>query len=289
MRPLTIPGALSSLAIHGQSFAAVPLTLVLLAAALLPAGFAAAETPPKPALIAVVIDDLGNTLEEGRRVAALPGPVGCSILPHTAHAVEIADLIHAAGKEVLLHLPLESVGNIPLGPGGITLDMDEADIKVTVEDDLASIPHVVGVNNHEGSMITQHPGDMAWILETLHGAGHYYYLDSFTSPDSVAYQVAREQRVPAARRNVFLDDVDTEDAVRAEWNRLIAMARKRGFALAIGHPKPATLKVLEEELPKLAVENVTLVAPSKIVQLQEKHPLPDAATLAPSAATGRRR
>lgn len=262
--------------------------LVFLAGLLATGGGSAEVTPQKPALIAVVIDDLGNTLEEGRRAAALPGPVGCSILPHTAHAVEIADLAHAAGKEVLLHLPLESVGDIPLGPGGITLDMNEADIKATVQDDLASVPHLAGVNNHEGSMITQHPGDMAWILEAVHGAGRYYYLDSYTSPDSVAYQVAREQRVPAARRDVFLDDVNTEDAVRSQWDRLIAIARKRGFALAIGHPRTATLAVLEAELPKLADEQVTLVAPSKIVQLQERHPLPAAATLAPDASTGSR-
>ena len=259
----------------------------LLAAALLPAGLAAEEAPSKPALIAVVIDDLGNTLEDGRRVAALPGPVGCSILPHTAHAAEIADLAHAAGKEVLLHLPLESVGDMPLGPGGITLDMDEADIKATVQDDLTSIPHLVGVNNHEGSLITQHPGDMAWILKAVHRAGRYYYLDSFTSPDSVAYQVAREQHVPTARRDVFLDDVDTEEAVRTQWDRLIDIARKRGFALAIGHPRATTIAVLEAELPNFASGNVTLVAPSKIVELQEKHPLPDTATLAPGVATER--
>jgi len=251
----------------------------LLALSALCSGATAQNPVPPPALIAVVIDDLGNSLPEGRSAAALPGPVACSILPHTQHSVDIAELAHAAGKEVLLHLPLESVEDIPLGPGGITLDMTEDDIKATVQDDLASIPHLVGVNNHEGSMITQHPGDMAWILETVHALGRYYYLDSYTSTYSVAYQVAREQHVPAARRNVFLDDVNTEDAVRAEWNRLIEMAKKRGFALAIGHPRPATLKVLEEELPKLAAENVTLVAPSKIVELQEKHPLPDAETV----------
>ena len=259
--------------------AASALLACLLIGAAAAAGGPGPEPGAVPVVIAVVIDDLGNSLEEGRSVTSLPGPVACSILPHTAHAVEIAEFAHAAGKEVLLHLPLESVGDIPLGSGGITLDMDEADIKATVQDDLASIPHLAGVNNHEGSMITQHPGDMAWILETVHAAGKLYYLDSYTSVDSVAYQVAREQHVPAARRNVFLDDVNSDDAVRAEWIRLIAMAKKRGFALAIGHPRAATLKVLAEELPSLASENVSLVAPSKIVELQEKHPLPYAATV----------
>ena len=250
------------------------LAALLPLAALCAAGTAADDAPaPKPALIAIVIDDLGNSREEGRRVVALPGPVACSILPHTMDGPAIADAAHAAGKEVLLHLPMESVAEKPLGSGGITLDMTEGQIRATVADDIASIPHLAGMNNHEGSLITQHPGDMAWILSALHNAGSYYYIDSYTSSDSVAYQIAREQGVPATRRNVFLDDVNTEAAVREQWERLLKIAKRRGFALAIGHPRSATFKVLEAELPLLASEGVALVAPSKIVELQEQHPL----------------
>ena len=260
------------------------LAALLLAGLFYTVGGRTDDAPPRAALIAVVIDDLGNSQEEGKRVVALPGPVACSILPHTIDGPQIADWAHAAGKEVLLHLPMESVGEKPLGTGGITLDMTEGEIRATVADDLGSIPHLAGMNNHEGSLITQHPGDMAWILQTLHRAGPYFYIDSYTSVDSVAYQIAREQQVPAARRNVFLDDVNTEDAVHEEWKRLLTIARKHGFALAIGHPRAATFKVLEAELPLLASEGVTLVAPSKIVELQEKHPLPDAASLTPAPA-----
>ena len=242
------------------------------ASVLLPAW---AETPPAaPVRVAVIIDDLGNVLEEGRRSTALPGPVACSVLPLTPHSREIARLAHAAGKEVMLHLPLESVEDMPLGPGAITLHMTESEIRQTVADDIAAIPYLVGVNNHEGSLITQHPGDMAWILSSVRTAGSYYYIDSYTSVDSVAYEIAREQGVPAARRNVFLDDVNTEVAVKQQWERLLKLARRNGFAIAIGHPKSATLAVLEEELPKLEAEGITLVPPSKIVELQEQHPLP---------------
>jgi polysaccharide deacetylase 2 family uncharacterized protein YibQ len=115
---------------------------------------------------------------------------------------------------------------------------------------------------------------MAWIMEAVHAAGKYFYLDSYTSVDSVAYQVAREQHVPAARRNVFLDDEPSEAAVEVQWKRLLKIARERGFALAIGHPRPATFAVLERELPMLKDENVILVPVSRIVELQEQHPLP---------------
>lgn len=244
--------------------------------ALAPA-LASAGEPPHP-VIAVIIDDLGNSLEEGREVVALPGPVACSILPHTEHAEHIANLAYAGHKEVLLHLPLQSVDNQRLGSGGITLDMPEGDIRATVQDDLVSVPHVVGVNNHEGSLMTQHPGDMAWIMQALRAAGNYFYIDSYTTADSVAYQIAREQHVPAARRNVFLDDVNTEEAVRAQWQRLLKLARRNGFALAIGHPRSATLTVLMQQLPQLAAADITLVAPSQVVELQEKKPLAPGAT-----------
>jgi uncharacterized protein len=246
------------------------------AAGLAAPGAATDAPPPRKALIAIVIDDLGNSLEEGRRVIALPGPVACSILPHTIDGPRIAGLAYTAGKEVLLHLPMQAVADMPLGSGGITLEMTESEIRTTVADDLASIPHLAGMNNHEGSLITQHPGDMAWVLQTLHTAGQqFYYIDSYTSADSVAYQIAREQGVPSARRNVFLDDVNTEAAVREQWQRLVRIARHKGFALAIGHPRSATFKVLEDELPKLADANLILVSPSEIVKIQEQHPLPD--------------
>ncbi|HEV2110178.1 MAG TPA: divergent polysaccharide deacetylase family protein [Gammaproteobacteria bacterium] len=246
----------------------------------------AADAPSQPVVVAVMIDDLGERLDEARRVTALPGPVACAILPHTSHAVEIAGLAHASGKEVLLHLPMESVGDMPLGPGGITLDMTESEIKQTVQDDLASIPYLVGINNHEGSLMTQHPGDLAWVMQAVHAAGAYFFIDSYTTADSVAYEMAREQGVAAARRNVFLDDQNTAENVRAQWQRLLKLARLHGFALAIGHPRSATLALLEEELPQLAAEGVTLVPVSRIVALQEAHPLPwpEPSSSSPTAA-----
>ncbi|HEU5399461.1 MAG TPA: divergent polysaccharide deacetylase family protein [Gammaproteobacteria bacterium] len=263
------------------------LTLLLVCAAWVGGVIADPATPPGP-VVAVMIDDLGYNLDEGRRVAALPGPVACAILPHTAHATDIADLAHAAGKEVLLHLPMESVTDMPLGPGAVTLDMGETEIKQTVREDIASLPYLVGVNNHEGSLITQHPGDLAWIMQALHAAGPYFYIDSYTTADSVAYEIAREQGVAAARRNVFLDDENTEESVEQQWQRLLELARRHGFALAIGHPKSATLAMLEAELPKLAAAGVTIVPVSRIVALQEAHPLPWPESSSPSPTAAKR-
>jgi uncharacterized protein len=239
-------------------------------------------------VVAIIIDDLGNSLEEGQQTIALPGPVACAILPHTKFAARIADLAYADGKPVMLHLPMESVSDMPLGPGGITLDMTQKEIQDTVRDDLASIPHLVGVNNHEGSLMTQHPGDMAWVMQVLAQTSGLFYIDSYTSVDSVAYGVAREYGVPTARRNVFLDDINTEAAVDFQFQRLLKLARRDGFALAIGHPRPATLAVLARELPALSAQGIGLVPVTEVVKLQQEHPLQLPADLFPPAILSKR-
>jgi polysaccharide deacetylase 2 family uncharacterized protein YibQ len=229
--------------------------------------------PAAHPVVAIIIDDMGNALEAGRRAAALPGPVACAILPHTQYAVTLAEDCHARGKPVLLHLPMQALDDAPLGPGGISLRMTEEQIENTVRDNVAAIPHVIGVNNHEGSLISMHPGDLAWIMQTLQHIGGLFYIDSYTTADSIAYQIARENGVPAARRDVFLDDMNTEPAVQFQFQRLLEIARTKGFALAIGHPRPATLAVLDAELPRLAAQGIKLVPVSVIVELQQQHPI----------------
>ncbi|HVC37845.1 MAG TPA: divergent polysaccharide deacetylase family protein [Gammaproteobacteria bacterium] len=225
-------------------------------------------------VVAIIIDDLGNTLEEGRRAVDLPGPIACAVLPHTQYSVTLADQAYAHAKEVLLHLPMQAIDDAPLGPGGITLEMTQEEIQNRVRTDVAAIPHLVGVNNHEGSLISMHPGDLTWIMQTLHSIGNLFFVDSYTTVDSIAYQIARENAVPAARRDVFLDDVNTPQAVQFQFNRLLEIARKKGFALAIGHPRPATLAVLAAQLPKLASQGIELVPVAEIVKLQQAHPIP---------------
>lgn len=224
----------------------------------LPISVPAAVKPAAP-IVAVIIDDLGNQLAKSERAVALPGPVACAFLPQTPYAARLARRAHAAGKEVLLHLPLEAVSHKPLGPGGLRLEMTRREFAATVRADLASIPDVDGVNNHMGSLLTQHPGDMAWLMAILRQSPSLFYVDSRTTPRTVAYEIATEYGVPATWRDVFLDDVRTEAAISRQFDRLIAIAKRRGAALAIGHPYPVTIRTLRKLLPKLAAAGVKLV------------------------------
>ena len=216
--------------------------------------------------IAIIIDDLGYQQAVGERVIALPGPVACAILPRTPRAAELAERAREAGKDVLLHLPLQPLEDLARpDPGIIGLAADRKELGKLFAANLSSIPHVVGINNHRGSLLTQHSVHMQWLMEEIRQRGSLFFVDSMTTHDSVALQVAREAGVPATRRDVFLDPEPGPEVVAREFERLKDVARRTGFAVGIGHPLPATLSHLEQELPKLEEEGFELVRITSIV------------------------
>ncbi len=237
----------------------------------------AAETPAArgslPA-VAIVIDDLGNSHDLDVRAVDLPGPVTCAFLPHTPYAARLARRAHRAGKEVMLHLPMQAVDGQRLGPGGLTLHMTQTEFLHSLRDSLAAIPYVSGVNNHMGSLLTRHPGHMDWLMQALHQTGSLYFVDSRTTRATVAQMVAHEDGVPNTRRDVFLDNVAEDAAVAAQLRALIAKARHRGAALAIGHPHPATLRVLARVLPTLRQAGVRLVPVSELIRIEQERGRP---------------
>jgi polysaccharide deacetylase 2 family uncharacterized protein YibQ len=210
--------------------------------------------------IAIIIDDLGYHLAAGNRTIALPGPVACAILPGTPRADVLAKSAHEQGKEVLVHLPMEAVAEKgPFEPGAIRMDMSREDISATFNDAMESVPHAVGVNSHRGSLLTRHPGHMQWLMEDIRAAESLFFVDSYTTHESVALQIATENSVPALKRDVFLDSDPAPEAVAREFERLKSLARERGLAVAIGHPYPVTLDFLEREIPRLVEEGIELV------------------------------
>lgn len=223
---------------------------------------------PRPR-IAIIIDDLGYQLEAGRRAIQLPGPITFAVLPGTPHSHRLAEFAHDRGKEVLMHLPLEAVNyEGAVEPGGITLDMSHDVFRATFANAIETVPYAVGVSSHRGSLLTRHPGHMAWLMQEISARDGLFFIDSYTTPESIALKVAAEEGVSATRRDVFLDHDRSVEAVARELERLKAMARRKGHAVAIGHPFPETLQVLERELPKLAAEGIELVTISALLHAQ---------------------
>jgi polysaccharide deacetylase 2 family uncharacterized protein YibQ len=207
-----------------------------------------------------VIDDLGNDAAAIGRIAGWPYTVSGAVLPVLPGSARAAGDLERSGKQVLLHLPMEPkrYPEERPGPGLVLRSQSEEEIARTLEADLESVPGAAGVSNHMGSAATADARVMRAVVRVLARRG-LFFLDSRTTGATVAREVAVEQGVPSVSRRVFLDDVATEPAVSRMLEELIADARADGFAVGIGHPYPATLAVLEKELPRLSAMGVRLV------------------------------
>ena len=225
--------------------------------------------PSRP-VVSIIIDDMGKTLEEGRRALKLPGPVACAFLPRAVHTRELATEAHAAGKEVMLHQPMDSVDGRRLDAGAVTLNMTHREFAATLEANLAAVPYVRGVNNHMGSLLTRHPGTMRWLMQELQRHPAMFFVDSRTTVATVARQVAYENGIPSTDRNVFLDNRLEPVEIEYQFDRLLRLARKYGSAVAIGHPHPQTLALLERRLPELGKDGIRLLPVAALIRLQQE-------------------
>ena len=227
----------------------------------------ARNAPAGEPRLAIVIDDLGNELAPARRLAGWPEPVAGAVLPGLAYSAASARALSEGGKQVLLHLPMEPQGfpRVRPGPGVILRAQSDGEITQTLEADLATVPGAAGVNNHMGSAATADPRVMRAVARVLSHRG-LFFVDSRTTDATVAELTAEEESVPSARRRVFLDDVATEAAVKERLDEALERARTEGSAIAIGHPYPATLAVLERELPTAGEKGVKLVKVGELVK-----------------------
>jgi polysaccharide deacetylase 2 family uncharacterized protein YibQ len=211
---------------------------------------AAAPAPAEGGRVALVIDDLGRSLDDLHAVEGLSVPISYAVLPFEEQTPEVVAELRQRGAEILLHLPMEPAGAAKdPGPGALRLGMTPEQLRQSTLAALQAVPGASGVNNHMGSGLSADEPSMTAILGLLSSRG-LFFLDSRTSAQSVAYRVATRLGLPAAERQVFLDPDPSPEAIRAQFHRLLGLARTRGAAVAIGHPLPETLAVLEEEIPK---------------------------------------
>lgn len=219
--------------------------------------------------IVIVIDDMGNNLDQGEAALALPGPVTYAVLPHSAHGRQLALAAKRLGKDVMLHAPMANTQNLKLGPGALTPDLSETRFKEVLNAGLDAVPYATGLNNHMGSLLTRQRIPMRWVMEVAKARG-LFFLDSRTTIGSVAWDTARNEGVPALSRDIFLDHEQTEAFLSRQFVRAVKIARKFGAAIVIGHPYPITTKFLEKAIPALDEAGVQLVsAPALLMQQQQ--------------------
>ena len=223
----------------------------------------------QPSMV-IIIDDLGYNLANGLGIVNLPGPVTLAIIPHTRHGALLARTGAAADKQIMLHVPMQNHAGIKLGKGGLTLDMDEKTFKDILRQDAANIPFTQGLNNHMGSALTEQVLPMQWTMDVAKEL-ELFFVDSRTTATSVAWQQAIAQKVPTLKRDVFLDNNTSTEALEIQFQQAMNIARENKFAVLIGHPYPETIAFLNQSLGKLDEAGIKLVSASALIELLQPH------------------
>jgi len=228
-----------------------------------------AERPATPAAprVAVVIDDLGDSLAQARAVLALEPAVTVAVIPFRPASALVAAAAVEQGREVILHLPLEPEQRDEMegADGFLRARMPPDLLEQRLERNLRAVPYIVGVNSHMGSRFTRDPGAMHALLAALHARG-LFFVDSRTSPESVAHEIAARLGVPFAERTLFLDHDPSPAAVERAIAETAALARRGRDVIAIGHPHQSTLAGLAAWLPTAARQGIAVVPLSALVR-----------------------
>jgi polysaccharide deacetylase 2 family uncharacterized protein YibQ len=216
--------------------------------------------------VAFIIDDLGYETEVARKMMELEFPVTLSILPFLQYSNFIAEEGRKNNQEIILHLPMEpSNSSANPGPGAIRSYMSEEEIRQSVRDCILNFPYTIGANNHMGSRITENRELMEIVLEEIKGY-NLFFIDSMTTKDSIAYEVAKEMGIKSAVRSVFLDNENDMEYIKGQMLKVQEIALKEGEAIAIGHSRINTFYVLKRMVPEFIKAGIEIVPVSELVR-----------------------
>ncbi len=206
-----------------------------------------ADPQGRPTL-AIMLDDMGVNRAQSARAALLPGPLTLAWMSYARDVTAEAAAAAARGHETMLHMPMEPLGRTDPGPDALRTWQTPEDNLARLRAALDRLPLAIGMNQHEGSVASLSVPLMDLVMGELKARG-LIFVDSLTIQNSVALARANAMGVPAIARDVFLDNEPSRAAIRAQLAAAEAIARRTGHALAIGHPRPATVDVLEKYLP----------------------------------------
>jgi len=227
------------------------------------------HAPVSGPMIAIVLDDVGVNKPDAELALNLPAPITLSIMTYADNAAELAQRAHERGHELMLHVPMQPVNDrINPGPNALMVGLSSDELKRRLDWGLSRFPGFIGINNHMGSRFTQDETGMRVVMTDLQARG-LLFLDSRTIANSVGERVAAEQGVPHIGRDVFLDDEVAllgGDSVARQLAVAERIATKRGFVVAIGHPHPATVAVLQKWMADLKQRGFTLVPLSAVAR-----------------------
>ncbi len=216
-------------------------------------------------LVAIIIDDCGNSLRNRELLFGIDYPLTLAVLPRLRSTAAVDRLAAEHGFEVILHCPMEGLNpDLDPGPGVLSRGMAADQLGREFAENIRGLPHAVGVNNHMGSAFTTDPVSMAVLMEELKGRG-LFFIDSLTAPGTATGETAAAAGVRHLSRDVFLDHEKSEEFILGQLEVLKRKALRKGSAIAIGHDRPLTLEILSRELPSLAGANLRVVPVSDLL------------------------
>ncbi|MFI5399568.1 MAG: divergent polysaccharide deacetylase family protein [SAR324 cluster bacterium] len=224
---------------------------------------------PHAPRLAIVIDDIGESLAAPRELMRLPVPITFSILPDLPHTRDAAEVIAQGRREFIIHLPMEPV-DFPVhdpGPRPLLLSLNREQTRRRMEGYFRELPGAIGASNHMGSAYTADAERMTLVERSL-ADRHLFFLNSKTSPSPVPAEIAHAGRYAYLERDVFLDNDRDERLITRQLDLAVAHARRRGRAVAIGHPYPETVRALRAALTGPALRGVQLVPLSELLPRQ---------------------
>jgi polysaccharide deacetylase 2 family uncharacterized protein YibQ len=215
--------------------------------------------------IALIVDDIGNSRSIARQFVQLNLPLTFSILPRLTYSQELAVELHAEGYEIMLHQPMEPYDPCcDPGPGALFVGDNLEIIEQILDENIGSMPFATGMNNHMGSRFTESPEEIRKTLMFIKTKG-LFFIDSYTSSNSIAYATARQCRLSTAHRHIFLDNIRNVPDILFQLHRLKQHALTYGRAVGIGHPHIETALAISYFAKRLKRSNIALVNASKII------------------------
>ena len=224
------------------------------------------DTRPK---IAIVIDDMGASPKRTEGIITLKAPLTASFVTFAPQLDKQVKQSVQSGHEIIIHVPMQPHADIFVSKDVLTIDMSEDQIIENFAEMLAKFENVKGINNHMGSLFTEHAEKLAPVMKSL-AENHLFFLDSKTTAQSKVEEVAQEYGVPYLSRNVFLDNENDLAYILQQLEKTEKIAKEKGYAVAIGHPKTKTVEALGLWLKTLDDKNLVLVPLSQMLSVSDR-------------------
>lgn len=219
--------------------------------------------------VAIVLDDWGYNTQALATALSIHEPLTLAILPHLTYSTVVAEKGHAAGHEIMLHMPMEPLTKVQLEKGTIMSGMDATQVRSLLDAAMDSVPYIRGVNNHMGSKVTQDARILRIVMNDVQSRG-LFFLNSMVTGSTVGREVAGDLGIAYAERDVFLDNTRTEEAILKELDNLRIAAIRQGSAVGIGHDEPVTLRAIQKVLPSWRAQGIEIVKLSDLIRLHSE-------------------